>query len=126
MGGFFDTFRKGFWNQKRRCLMLGLDAAGGRTVLCKLRTGGRDTTIPTIGFSATTLKCRGSHMDAYGVGGPDRIRALWRHYFHNTQGLVFVVDSNEGRQLNRQRHADRQSTLSNEPTRTAGGTHGPG
>lgn len=24
---------------------------------------------------------------------PSQIRPLWRHYFHNTQGLIFVVDS---------------------------------
>ncbi len=29
------------------------------------------------------------------VGGQDRIRPLWRHYFTNTQGLIFVVDSND-------------------------------
>jgi signal recognition particle receptor subunit beta len=25
----------------------------------------------------------------------DLIRPLWRHYFHNAQGLIFVVDSND-------------------------------
>ena len=29
------------------------------------------------------------------VGGQDKIRPLWRHYFTNTQGLIFVVDSND-------------------------------
>ena len=29
------------------------------------------------------------------VGGQDKIRPLWRHYFANTQGLIFVVDSND-------------------------------
>ncbi len=28
-------------------------------------------------------------------GGQDKIRPLWRHYFQNTQGLIFVVDSND-------------------------------
>lgn len=27
------------------------------------------------------------------VGGQDKIRPLWRHYYTGTQGLVFVVDS---------------------------------
>ena len=27
--------------------------------------------------------------------GPVQIRPLWRHYFQNTQGLIFVVDSND-------------------------------
>ena len=26
---------------------------------------------------------------------PQQIRPLWRHYFQNTQGLIFVVDSND-------------------------------
>ncbi len=25
----------------------------------------------------------------------DKIRPLWRHYFQNTEGLIFVVDSND-------------------------------
>jgi small GTP-binding protein len=29
------------------------------------------------------------------VGGQDKIRPLWRHYFANTQGLIYVVDSND-------------------------------
>ena len=29
------------------------------------------------------------------VGGQDKIRPLWRHYFQNTQGIIFVVDSND-------------------------------
>jgi GTPase SAR1 family protein len=38
-------------------------------------------------------------MNIWDVGGQDRIRALWQHYFHNTQGLIFVVDSNDVRRL---------------------------
>lgn len=26
------------------------------------------------------------------VGGQDKIRPLWRHYYNGTQGLIFVVD----------------------------------
>ena len=29
------------------------------------------------------------------VGGQDKIRTLWRHYYQNTEGLIFVVDSND-------------------------------
>ncbi len=27
------------------------------------------------------------------VGGQDKIRALWKHYFAGTQGLIYVVDA---------------------------------
>ncbi|KAH7571281.1 hypothetical protein JRO89_XS04G0013500 [Xanthoceras sorbifolium] len=32
---------------------------------------------------------------SYGWLSADLIRPLWRHYFQNTQGLIFVVDSND-------------------------------
>ena len=27
------------------------------------------------------------------VGGQEKLRPLWKHYFNNTDGLIFVVDS---------------------------------
>ena len=27
------------------------------------------------------------------VGGQEKLRPLWRHYFNNTDALIFVVDS---------------------------------
>merc|ERR1712186_239966 len=30
-----------------------------------------------------------------GVGGQDKIRKLWRHYYMGTQGLIFVIDSSD-------------------------------
>lgn len=36
-----------------------------------------------------------SSTPVWDVGGQDKIRPLWRHYYQNTQGLIFVVDSND-------------------------------
>ena len=38
-------------------------------------------------------------MRRWDVGGPDKIRPLWRHYFHNTQAVIFVIDSNDRERL---------------------------
>ncbi|KAK8897879.1 ADP-ribosylation factor 1 [Tritrichomonas musculus] len=92
---FSNTWKKWFSNRETRCLMLGLDAAGKTTILYKLKLGEHVTTIPTIGFNVETIEYKGFNMNIWDVGGQDRIRALWRHYFHNTQGLIFVVDSND-------------------------------
>lgn len=27
------------------------------------------------------------------IGGQDKIRALWRHYYTNSAGIIFVIDS---------------------------------
>jgi small GTP-binding protein len=75
--------------------MLGLDAAGKTAVLYKLKLGEHVTTISTIGFNVETIEHKGFNLKVWDVGGEDRIRALWRHYFHNTRGLIFVVDSND-------------------------------
>jgi small GTP-binding protein len=95
MGGFFDVFEKWFKNRETRCLMLGLDAAGKTTVLYKLKLGEHVATIPTIGFNVETVEYKGFNMNIWDVGGQEKIRALWRHYYHNTQGLIWVVDSND-------------------------------
>lgn len=29
------------------------------------------------------------------MGGQDKIRPLWRHYYAGTQALIFVIDSND-------------------------------
>ena len=74
---------------------VGLDAAGKTTILYKLKLGEIVTTIPTIGFNVETVEYKNIQFTVWDVGGQDKIRPLWRHYFSNTQGLIFVVDSND-------------------------------
>ncbi|XP_014380205.2 ADP-ribosylation factor 4 [Alligator sinensis] len=74
---------------------IGLDAAGKTTILYKLKLGEIVTTIPTIGFNVETVEYKNICFTVWDVGGQDKIRPLWRHYFQNTQGLIFVVDSND-------------------------------
>ena len=40
------------------------------------------------------------------VGGRDKIRPLWRHYYQNTQGIIFVVDSNDKERMDDSNGAD--------------------
>ena len=81
--------------KEMRLLMVGLDAAGKTTILYKLKLGEIVTTIPTIGFNVETVEYKNINFTVWDVGGQDKIRPLWRHYFQNTQGLIFVVDSND-------------------------------
>ncbi|GJQ68170.1 putative ADP-ribosylation factor [Trypoxylus dichotomus] len=55
-----------------RILMLGLDAA--------------------VGFNVETVTYKNVKFNVWDVGGQDKIRPLWRHYYTGTQGLIFVVD----------------------------------
>ncbi|KAK4647801.1 Arf GTPase arf1 [Podospora bellae-mahoneyi] len=94
---FQDMLKQLFvFNKKEmRILMVGLDAAGKTTILYKLKLGEVVTTIPTIGFNVETVEYANIQFTVWDVGGQDKIRPLWRHYFQNTQGIIFVVDSND-------------------------------
>lgn len=88
--------------------MVGLDAAGKTTILYKLKLGEVVTTIPTIGFNVETVEYKNISFTVWDVGGQTKIRNLWRHYFANTDGIIFVVDSND-----RERIAEAEQELSN-------------
>ncbi|KAJ4961000.1 hypothetical protein NE237_020910 [Protea cynaroides] len=92
---FTKLFSRLFAKREMRILMVGLDAAGKTTILYKLKLGEIVTTIPTIGFNVETVEYKNISFTVWDVGGQDKIRPLWRHYFQNTQGLIFVVDSND-------------------------------
>jgi len=122
---FTELFARLFSKKEMRILMVGLDAAGKTTILYKLKLGEIVTTIPTIGFNVETVEYKNISFTVWDVGGQDKvihkgdyvrssvlplrepwcrdktnynfkqIRPLWRHYFQNTQGLIFVVDSND-------------------------------
>ncbi|EAQ93410.1 ADP-ribosylation factor [Chaetomium globosum CBS 148.51] len=92
MWGWLSLLMK---QKEMRILMVGLDAAGKTTILYKLKLGEVVTTIPTIGFNVETVEYRNIQFTVWDVGGQDKIRPLWRHYFQNTQGIIFVVDSND-------------------------------
>ncbi|CEI63158.1 unnamed protein product [Fusarium venenatum] len=96
MGGQFSKMMgKIFGSKEMRLLMLGLDAAGKTTILYKLKLGQDVTTIPTVGFNVETVTYKNVKFNVWDVGGQDKIRPLWRHYFSGTQGLIFVIDSSD-------------------------------
>ncbi|CAF0787409.1 unnamed protein product [Rotaria sp. Silwood1] len=79
-----------------RILMLGLDAAGKTTILYKVKLNENLQTIPTIGFNVEQVSpCRGVSFTVWDVGGQEKIRRLWQHYYQGADGLIFVVDSSD-------------------------------
>jgi len=99
MGGSNSAPRLRLWGwpftseQKLRVLQVGLDAAGKTTILYKIKKFEFVTPIRKVGFG--TVEHLGMNIMSWDVGGNDKIRPLWRHYFQGTQALVFVVDSND-------------------------------
>jgi ADP-ribosylation factor protein 6 len=82
MGGQLSKMMgKIFGSKEMRLLMLGLDAAGKTTILYKLKLNQDVTTIPTVGFNVETVTYKNVKFNVWDVGGQDKIRPLWRHYF---------------------------------------------
>ena len=94
----FDTISqaiagKNMFLKEARCLLMGLDGAGKTCILYRLKLSEVVSTIPTIGFNVENVISGNTKMTIWDVGGQKAIRPLWRHYFLNTTGIIFVVDS---------------------------------
>merc|ERR1712106_460168 len=119
MGLTFSALFKGLFGMRdMRILMVGLDAAGKTTILYKLKLGEIVTTIPTIGFNVETVEYKNISFTVWDVGGQDKIRPLWRHYFQNTQGLIFVVDSSDRERI-QESHDELHKMLNEDELRDA-------
>ena len=90
---FLDTL--GLGKLEKRVILVGLDAAGKTTVLYKLKLGETMVTIPTVGFNVETVKYKKLEFTMWDIGGQDKIRPLWRHYYDGSHAIIFVVDSND-------------------------------
>ncbi|KAH3767577.1 ADP-ribosylation factor 1 [Pelomyxa schiedti] len=81
--------------QPARALMLGLDESGKTALLYRQKLGEVITTIPTIGFNVERIPHKNREFTIWDVGGQDKIRPLWHHYFSGTQVLIWVVDAHD-------------------------------
>merc|ERR1719471_1823921 len=101
---FSAVWQRMISKHETRILMVGLDTAGKTTVLYRLKLGEVVTTIPTIGFNVETVEYRNLSFNVWDVGGQDKIRKLWRHYYRGVHGLIFVVDSGDMDRIEDARH----------------------
>ncbi|KAJ0859836.1 putative small GTPase superfamily, ARF/SAR type, P-loop containing nucleoside triphosphate hydrolase [Helianthus annuus] len=84
------------------CEMLKEDANNGEVsfyvpvALKELNENVDDLTLAdSSGFNLETVEYQNISFTVRDVWGQDKIHPLWRHYFQNTQGLIFEVDSND-------------------------------
>ena len=95
MGGMISATCKLWKKRDVRILFIGLDAAGKTTILYQLKLGEMVTTIPTIGFNVETIDHGPVKFTAWDVGLRSGSRPLLRHYYQNTEAVVFVIDCND-------------------------------
>eukprot|EP00744_Colponema_vietnamica_P007448 GILI01010717.1.p1 GENE.GILI01010717.1~~GILI01010717.1.p1 ORF type:complete len:182 (-),score=8.57 GILI01010717.1:189-734(-) len=94
MGQTFSQ-RRWFGKSNRRVLVLGLDGAG-KSTLISFFASKKPVSIepsPTVNFDVKNVKFKKLNVCIWDVGGQERSRTFWRHYYTGTQGVIFVVDS---------------------------------
>jgi small GTP-binding protein len=79
--------------------MVGLDASGKTSMLHKLQLGETVNTVPTIGFNVERVEYKNLSFTVWDVGGQERIRKLWRHYYQGANAVLFVVDCTDKERL---------------------------
>eukprot|EP01084_Bolivina_argentea_P175254 303535_1 len=100
-----STMTKLKLKNEKKLIMTGLDCAGKTTLLykfCKQKLLGKlkpVQTIPTIGFSVENMQFENFDITCWDSGGSEKIRPLWKHYYKNTNCLIWVIDSNDRKRI---------------------------
>ncbi|CAH1257923.1 uncharacterized protein [Branchiostoma lanceolatum] len=61
--------------------------------------GQQEVRILMLGFNVETIEYKNVKFTSWDVGGRDKARPLWRHYYPNTDAIIFVLDSNDRERL---------------------------
>ncbi|TRY77507.1 hypothetical protein DNTS_035097 [Danionella cerebrum] len=81
--------------QKVTLVMVGLDNAGKTATVRGIQGESPLDVAPTVGFSKVDLKQGKFEVTIFDLGGGKRIRGIWKNYYSESYGVVFVVDSSD-------------------------------
>ncbi|XP_072255155.1 uncharacterized protein [Pyxicephalus adspersus] len=92
---------------RARVLLLGLYSSGKTTTLYQLKLREKVTTISTVGFNVETLEpINGVSFTVWDISLNSQTWPFYKHYFANTQGMIFVVDCKDA-----EKHTDAKQLL---------------
>ncbi|XP_069061026.1 ADP-ribosylation factor-like protein 13B isoform X1 [Pleurodeles waltl] len=81
--------------RKVTLVMVGLDNAGKTATVRGIQGESPVDVTPTVGFSKTELKQGRFEITIFDLGGGKRIRGIWKNYYAESFGVIFVVDSSD-------------------------------
>ncbi|KAM4699339.1 ADP-ribosylation factor-like protein 13B isoform 1-T2 [Discoglossus pictus] len=81
--------------RKVTLVMVGLDNAGKTATVKGIQGESPEDVAPTVGFSKADIKQGKFEITMFDLGGGKRIRGIWKNYYAESYGVVFVVDSSD-------------------------------
>ncbi|GFN90376.1 ADP ribosylation factor 1 [Plakobranchus ocellatus] len=85
--------------RERKILIQGPRHAGKTTLLYRLKFGRVITATPSLSYAVELINVNGAEIMCWDLGFRDKSRPLYRHYYPNTQGVIFLIDSSDKERL---------------------------
>eukprot|EP00062_Callorhinchus_milii_P003197 gi/632940244/ref/XP_007885214.1/ PREDICTED: ADP-ribosylation factor-like protein 13B isoform X2 [Callorhinchus milii] len=81
--------------RKVTIVLVGLDNAGKTATVKGIQGDPQEDIAPTVGFSKIDIKRDRFEVTIFDLGGGKRIRGIWKNYYAECYGIIFVVDSSD-------------------------------
>ncbi|KHJ48681.1 ADP-ribosylation factor family protein [Trichuris suis] len=82
-------------DRKYTIVVLGLDNSGKSYLVNSLKKNPQNSVMPTIGFSKCDVSMKNVIVTFYDLGGCAGIRDIWKNYYAEAHGLIYVVDGTD-------------------------------
>ena len=87
----------GVKKKEANIVVVGLDNSGKTTILNHMKPDETKThdIVPTVGFNVEKFRFGSLQFTAFDMSGQGRYRDLWKHYYKDCDGIIYVIDSSD-------------------------------